>query len=293
MIDENPIDVDQLLSEVEKPADERPMSASESADDRPVEQAPQASEWKGDDWAFDWNGKKIVPDSRDKAMQWQSLGYNYSQRVSELNKTHAQRMAEIEEKAKSYQGFDRYGEVDRYAKENPDWWQHVQSAYQSRGTQQINPELQPVLNPLLERLQATESVLSQWQQDKQRQEIEQQDKALDADIQSTREAYPTIDLDAVDPATGETLELRVLKHARELGTQNFKTAFRDYFHDKLIEMAKTQALETAAKEKQDMAKKGILGRSPTPTKGINPATNFRQKSYDQLTQEALAELGIS
>jgi hypothetical protein len=93
--------------------------------------------------------------------------------------------------------------------------------------------------------------------------------------------------------TGETLELRVLKHARELGTQNFKTAFRDYFHDKLMEMAKTQALETAAKEKQELAKKGILGKTPTPTKGLNPASNFRQKSYDQLTQEALSELGIS
>lgn len=288
--DNNQIDVDALLNEVEAPATERPMSEEAPT----TEAAPEAatSDWKGDDFGFDWNGKRIVPDSREKLLQWQSLGYNYSQRVGELNKTHAQRMAELDEKAKQYQGYDRYSEIDSYAKQNPDWWQHVQSAYQGRDTQQINPELQPVLNPLLERLQATESVLSQWQQEKQRQEMEAQDKALDADIQSTREAYPTIDLSAVDPATGETLELRVLKHARELGTQSFKTAFRDYFHDKLIDMAKSQALETAAKEKQDLAKRGILGKSPTPTKGINPATNFRQKSYDQLTQEALAELGL-
>ena len=56
-------------------------------------------------------------------------------------------------------------------------------------------------------------------------------------------------------------------------------------------MAKSQALEGAAKGQQDLAKKGVLGKTTIPTKGLSLNTH-RGKSYDQLTQEALAELGI-
>lgn len=281
------IDADKLLEEIESPTPPTDEAAA------PPEQAA-APAWNGDEWGFEWNGKKIVPDSRDKVMQWQSLGYNYSQRMGELNKTHAQKMAEIEERAKQYQGYDRYKSVDEYARTNPQWWEHVEKSYQARDVpQNLDPSLAPVLNPLLERLNQTESVLGQWQQEKQQQEYERQDQALDTEIDEIRKTFPNIDLNSVDPASGETLELRVLKHAGQLGTSSFRAAFRDYFHDKLIELSKASALESAAKEKEANAKKGILGNSRAPVKGITPAQNIRGKSYDQLAQEALAEMGAS
>ena len=42
-----------------------------------------------------------------------------------------------------------------------------------------------------------------------------------------------------------------------------------------------------------MARKGIMGQSPTPTKRPEIAPYARGKSYDNLAREALAELGIS
>ena len=282
------IDVDQLLNEIESPKEPMGENAVEPAQQ---EAKPVENPWNGEDLAFDWNGKRIVPDSKDKAIQWQSMGYNYSQRMGELNKTHAQRMNEIEQLKTKYTGFDKYGEVDNYAKTNPEWWDHVQKSYQTRETYKLDESLQPILNPLVERLSQTENFLNEWKQEKQQQELQAQDAKLDADIKSTQEQYPTIDLSAIDPASGETLELKVLKHASELGTSSFKTAFRDYFHDKLIDLAKSQALEGAAKGQADLVKKGVIGKTTTPTKGLSLNTH-RGKSYDQLTQEALAELGI-
>lgn len=289
MTNEN-IDVDQLLKDIDAPEAPRADSALEP-ENVTEEVVAKENPWNGEDLAFDWNGKRIIPDSKDKAIQWQSMGYNYSQRMGELNKTHAQRMQEVEARSAKYDGFDKYGEVDSYAKTNPEWWEHVQNSYKTRETYKIDESLQPILNPLVERLSQTENFLNEWKQEKQQKELEAQDAKLDADIMSTREQYPTIDLSAIDPATGETLELKVLKHASELGTSSFKTAFRDYFHDKLIDMAKSQALEGAAKGQADLAKKGVIGKTTAPTKGLSLNTH-RGKSYDQLTQEALTELGL-
>lgn len=288
--DSDEIDVDQLLEQVEAPSPPRAESAPEPEQAAP---SPEAPTWNGTEWEFEWSGKKIVPESRDKLMTWASQGYNYSQRKGELEKTYAERMADIEAQKAKYASFDRYQKVDEFARQNPQWWEHVEKNFQERDTYQLDPALKPVLEPILQKQQALESVLSEWQQEKQKQEYERQDQALGAEIDEIRKQFPNIDLTSVDPASGETLELRVLKHAGELGTTSFRAAFRDYFHDKLIEMSKSSALESAAKEKEQMAKKGILGKSPTPVKGIAPAQNLRGKSYDQLTQEALAELGIA
>ncbi len=291
MTEENQeINVDQLLAEVEAPSAPRAESAPEAAAETPAPEAA-APEWNGTDWEFDWNGKKVAPDSRDKAKTWMAQGYNYSQRMGELNKTHAQRLAEIEEIKQKYSGYDRYKAVDEYARQNPQWWEHVEKSFGTREKPQVDPSLEPVLNPILERLQQTESVLSQWQQEKQQQELQRQDQSLDTEIEEIRKSHPNIDLTSVDPASGETLELRVLKHANQIGTNSFKAAFRDYFYDQLIELEKSKALESVAKEKQAHAQKGILGRTPAPVKGIQPAQNHRNKSYDELVREGLAEFG--
>lgn len=282
------IDADKLLQEIEAPTP--PQEVQPAAAPEP---AAAQSSWNGDEWAFETNGKKIVPEGRDHLIKWASQGYNYSQRMGELNKTFAQKQAELEAERAKYEGYDRYHKVNEYARQNPQWWEHVEKSFQNRETYQVPQELQGVLNPLLQRLQATEGVLQEFQSEKQRQEYERQDQALDTEINEIREKFPNIDLNSVDPASGETLELRVLKHAGQLGTTSFRAAFRDYFHDKLIELSKATALETAAKEKEQNAKKGILGKTPAPVKGLNPAQNTRGKSYDQLAQEAMAEMGIS
>ncbi len=93
--------------------------------------------------------------------------------------------------------------------------------------------------------------------------------------------------------TGLTLEMRVLNHAQENGINSFRAAFRDFNHEKLVAIAASKAREDATKKRQMDAKNGLLGVSSTPMKGVQSAQNVKNKSYNDLVNEAKAELGIN
>jgi hypothetical protein len=297
------INVDQLLADIEAPAAERPMSAGETPPAEGQAPAPEGPTWNGSEWEFEVSGKKVVPESRDKLKIWASQGYNYSQRMGELNRTHAERLAAIQAQELSlkekYSGYDRYQTIDDYARENPQWWEHVQKNYQTRDTFAVDEKLQPILNPIVERLSKTESMLTEWQQQQQaKQESEKlarDNEALDAEIKAIRDEYPNIDLSAADPETGETLELQIYKHATKIGTSSFAVAFRDYLHPKLIDMARASALENAAKDKQKQVKNGVLGQTSAPVKGLKPTVNTKAAWNDPQfdAQNILQEMGMS
>lgn len=280
------------MESIEAPQPERPMSGGEPAPgaDAP---APQPQDWRQSfSWELDVNGQKVTPDSAEKAKTWLQLGHNYSQRAAELNKREAewqQKLRQAEEHAKR---FSLYQEVDDHARQNPQWWEHVQNSFQQRGQPQVDPSLAPILNPLLERLQGMEGFVQTLQQQKQVEEQQRQDQALEAEIGEIRKQYPNIDLNAVDE-TGRSLEFRILKHATENGIQSFRAAYRDYLHDKLVEESKAQALAQHSQSQREAAKAGVLGKTQAPTKGLRAVESVRGKSYDALAGEALRELGIA
>ena len=248
-----------------------------------------AADWRQSfDWSIDHNGQKVSPDTAEKAKTWLSLGHNYSQRAAELNKTQAEVARERQQLQDKYKGYDRFSEVDAYARQNPDWWTHVQSQFEQRGSHGVDPNLAPIM----QRLQQTEQVLQTYEQQRAQEAQTKEDHALETEIGEIRKSYPKIDLNSVDE-TGRSLEFRVLKHANDSGIRSFRAAFRDYLHDRLVSEAQVQGREAIAKDKQAQTKQGILGRTPAPTRGLNVAQNVRGKSYDQLTSEALAELGIT
>lgn len=283
------VNVDELLEGIESPAAERPMTGGVAPDQPPAEAAaPDPNAWRKDfAWEFDWNGQKVSPDSAEKAKTWLSLGHNYNQRAAELNRERAAWQKEREELTTKYKGFDRYAEFDQYARQNPQWWQHVEQQWNQRGQQGVDPSLQP----LLDRLQKAETFIEQQQRLKAEQTQREQDQALDAEISEIRKQYPNIDLSSVDE-TGKPLEYRILAHANEHGINSFRAAFRDYLHDRLVEESKAQGLAQQAKDKELAAKKGLLGTTQAPTKGLKPASNVRGKSYGDLASEALQEFGI-
>lgn len=303
------INVDELLSSIETPTPERAMtggSEEPKAEEAPAA-APEPQAWDGKPWEFDWNGKKIAPDSQEKARTWMAQGYNYSQRMGELNKTHAQRMAEAEARAKAAaeleERFSPYSKVDEYAQKNPQWWQHVLKQYEAaqQNGQPVDPALAAVIKPLEEKLGKYDAYFQQMEQAKAAEaqakaaeEQQREDTALVGEIESIRKQYPNIDLSAADPATGETLELRVLKHAQAIGTGSFKAAFRDYLHDTLVEQAKANGREAIAKEAQANAKKGILGKTPAPVKSgakpVNTKAPWNDPQFDGAS--ILKELGL-
>lgn len=285
------IDTQAILDGIEAPSADRPMSAPEQPAAEQQQPAP-APTWNGEEYAFDWNGKRIIPDSADKLRTWASLGHNYSQRAAELNRREAEFKA-FEAK------FKPYAEVDDYATKNPEWWEHVQKSYAARGQQvpetvgELDPKLQAALKPLQEKLSQFDQFLQAQQQEKAIQEQSRQDEALSAEIESIREKYPNIDLNARDES-GQTLEYRVMAHAQEQGISTFRAAFRDYLHDQLIESAKANAQTAQAKAGEHEKRQGVLGRSPTPKKAPDDAPGYvRGQSYDQITQNVYRELGIA
>ena len=289
------LDVDKLLEEVSAPAPERQMSdAQEAAPPEAVaEEKPAENPW----WSsveIDWNGKKIKPDSEDKAKTWLQQGYNYSQRVGELNKKQAawdrERLDLLEYKNK----FGKYSEIDEFAAKNPEWWQHVQKSWQSREIPQgVDPNIAQVLSPIQEKLSRFENYLQTIEQQKHEAEIKKADESLSQEIESIRKSHPNIDLSAVDQESGETLERKVLKHALDIGTNSFRVAFRDLFHDQLVTTAKASGLEAKAKEAQVNAKKGIIGTTQTPVKELKPVNTRRPWGDPSFRGEnILQELGL-
>ncbi len=285
---EGEINADELLEQIEAPDAGRPMTGGDAAPAAQSPAATSAADWRQSfDWSIDHNGQKVSPDSAEKAKTWLSLGHNYSQRAAELNKSQAEMARERQQLQDKYKGYDRFSEVDQYARQNPDWWKHVQSSFEQRGMHGVDPNLAPIL----QRLQQTEQFVQTLEQQRAQEAQTKEDQALEAEIGEIRKSYPKIDLNSVDE-TGRSLEYRVLKHANDSGIRSFRAAFRDYLHDRLVSEAQVQGREAIAKDKQVQTRQGVLGRTPAPTKGLNGAVNVRGKSYDQLTQEALAELGI-
>jgi hypothetical protein len=284
--------IDQLLETIEKPADERPMT-TEPAPSPEQGAAPAPAQWNAKEWEFDWNGKKVAPDSVEKARTWMSQGYNYSQRMAEINR----KERDFQTQAEKYKGYDRYDQINSYAKANPEWWKFVESQWASRSAfqpgaeaQPLDPRLEAMIAPLLEKVEA----LNQWketaEQKATREAQEREDSALQADIDAIREQNPTIDFDAVDE-TGRTLEQRICAHGSEIGTKSFRAAFRDYLHDQLVESAKAQSIAAQAKPKTAAPPRGTTTTS-TPRKAER-SVQVKGKSYDDITKAVMDEYGIN
>lgn len=283
------INVEELMNSIESPAGERPMTGGDTA---PPAEAPDPNAWRKEfDWTLDVNGQKISPDNAEKARTWLQQGYNYSQRAAEINAKERDWQAKLRDAEERINRFKPFEEVDRYARENPDWWKFVEQQYQQRGQQGLDPNVAQHLQPFLQRIQSLEGFVQQAQTAEQQRIIQEQDKALDAEIESIRKSHPNIDLSAVDES-GRTLEWRILNHANENKINSFRAAFRDYLHDKLVEEAKASSRVAIAQNQEQAAKKGLLGKTPTPTK-VAQAPSVRGRSYDDLTSEALKSFGIN
>ncbi len=273
------IDVDSVLSSIDdSPSSERAMS------DTPPEQTPQQTT---PEYEFTWNGKKIKAPV-DKLTQWASQGYDYGQKMAEFNR----RQAEFQNQSKQVDEIkSKYSEIDEYVKQNPDWWQHVTQTWEQR-TKNLGQDpnnIRDLAKTYAE--EAIKPIKDQIAQREQQELFQKQDQELDSQIKSVREQYTDIDFDAVGD-DGKTLLYKVLEFGATKNISDFDIAFKAFNHDTLIKRAERRALESQSKEVQKRTKLGILGTSSTPTRTTQDATNYKQKSYNDLTKEALEELGI-
>lgn len=273
------IDVDSLLSNINEPSEGIPMSAK--PDPEPAAPTPAPVQ----EFEYDWRGQK-VKEPIDVILKRAGMGRDYNHLVEE----HKSKVSEWEkQRQENDTKYSRYREVDEFVAKNPDWWQHVEQSWQSR---EKPAEIDPNLKPFLDELNQVKSKLSEFEQKEQQLIVSQEDEAFAKEEQGIREKYSDLPWDTPGP-DGKSLYYKVLKHGTENGIKSFKTAFTDFYHDELEKRAESRGKEAVVKDTQKKTKLGLLGETQAPKKGITSAQNIKNRSYDDLTREALEELGIT
>jgi hypothetical protein len=259
------------------------QSVTDPAQQQPAE---QTQEWSPPEYLM--LGEEKVP--WDKAAIWLGQGRHYSQRGQQLN----EREAQLNDMAKKFEGYDAYKPVADFVQNDPQgqqWWSHVQSQWENRHTYNQSEEIQQTVNPLHNEIQSLKQQIQDLAQFKQSVSEKEQDAQLNAEISSVKEKFGNVDWSAIDD-TGLTLEQRVINHGVDKRHPGFRSAFLDYYHDNLMKMNQAAGTEAQAKAKQAQAKTGIIGKSSTPVTQVQKPENHRKLSYEDLTEQALKELGI-
>lgn len=266
------ISVEQILANESQTAEPDTAAPQQEA---PV-QSQQTSEYE-----YTVNGR-LVKEPIDVILKRASQGYNYAQHMQDF------KTRESEVEARYNKGLEletKYGEIDKFATENPEWNDHLQKSWQARfdvtgGSDQssgtnIPPHLAKEINEL-------KSFVSEIKAQKA-------DEAYSRAVDQVKGSYPDIDFMATNPESGKTLEQEVLDFASKNAIGRFEPAFKAFYHDKLIERARLQAKDQLAADIQQRSKAGIIGVSQAPTKAaVGSMPDLRRMSYNDIERHIIA-----
>ena len=243
--------------------------------------------WNGEQFAFDQNGQRIVPKSIDELKQWAIRGRNYSQRAAELNK----RQQEIETTSKQLVEYKKLADA---FDQNPAFKKQIMDLYvkslqgettkqEDEKLQQLPPEIKEKLSVIDNLRSETESIKSQFEEIKKKEE----DQLLDQEIKALRDKFKDEKWD--EDADGEgTLMVKVMKEAMETGLP-LEKCYKILSYDKIRVNTEAQTRSELAKKAVEDKKKGIVSTSyeqkPQP-KGID----IPSSSYHKLVEAALSEM---
>jgi ribosomal protein L9 len=288
-------DVDAALSNIDNgPKSDIPMSQEETVE------TSQTDAQSVQELMFKHGDKEIkLPWNDPKVTQWAQQGYDYAQKMQAFN----QERQQFEQK---------HAQINQIAQEletNPQLYETIKqgilSAKQGSSPQQVansqvgiekaleglDPQhpLAQLLTGLQGKLSEHENYLNNWKQEKQLEAQKAEDAKIDAEIKSVREKYSDLDWNSADES-GKTLENRVIEHAIKIGAKSFGTAFRDMMHEEIVKRAQESGKTAQLKEIEKNQKVGLLGKTPAPTKGISTPKNIKNQSYNDLLNEAMAEV---
>jgi hypothetical protein len=270
-------DVNAILSEIEGQSSNEP--AQVEAAPAPVQSQPT------DEITFTANGREIKA-NLDKIKQYASQGYGASQKIGEFNK----KISDYESRLKTYQEYDqKYKPIHEYTEKNPAFWDHVLNTWKEKGAAQetgFDPN-----NPIVKELESVKNYIQDQQYQQQLAQRQKEDEQLDAQIKSVRDNFKDLDWNAVNEY-GENLETQVIKFATDKKIGDFEAAFKTMQFENLMKRAEEKGKQTLQKEKEKQSKLGLLGKSPAPTGQISQSQNIRNKSENDLFNEALRELGL-
>lgn len=253
----------------------------------PAESAAPAQQFK-----INVRGQEITVAANDPRLsQWLAQGYTVAQDRASFNQ---ERQAWQAEKQR-YES--QYGPIDKFVRENPDFWDHVTQSWQQRqqmgalhGVDPSNPLAQELI-ALRESIRPVQDFVKQTQEQQIAQQRAQEDSALDQEIQSIRDKFKDLDW-ATPDEKGRTLELRVLEHAQAIGAKSFDLAFKHLLHDELVKRSAEQAKQAALADFQKQKKAGIVGVSPSPSKGTQGGERVKHRNMEDAYQAALEEIGL-
>ena len=268
---------EQMIAEVSAQSSESDQTqattgATPATETSDVQQAIQEFEYQA-------NGK-TVKEPIDMILKRASQGYNYAQHMQEV-KTQAQQIQEREAKALALE--TKYGEIDKYAQEHPEWNDHLHKTWESRfdvtgGQTQENPQAANIPSQFLNEFNDMKAVVDTIK-------AERADQAYQSSLDKVQQTYPDVDFKATDPDTGMSLEQQVLNFAQENGIQRFEPAFKAFYADKLIEKARLEAKDQMAGDLKQRSKAGLLGTSQAPAQGnanMDFPANYKNMSLDQV-----------
>jgi hypothetical protein len=240
-------------------------------------------------------GKKIKEDIAT-ILKRASQGYHYAQKMQAVGQTEK----EWAEKVKAAQeASEKWGKFDAYAKENPQWYEHWQRAWEARANG-VSPEAPQGTEPdaiearvqalLEQKLAPIQQHYDSLKEQEQRKAILDEDKQFESEVTSIRKKYADIDFDATDPDSGKSLEYKVLEFGVQNNIKSFEKAFKAFYHDELVKREVERAKEGWTKEGQAQKKAGIIDIRSTPN--AKGAPNLAGLNYEEITRLAAKELGI-
>ena len=258
----------------------------ESVSEQPASEQPQAEPEKQAEIEYEYTALGATrKEPISLILKRASQGYDYAQKMEQFK----QQQAEIESaKARADELHGKYAQIDDYARENPDWYDHWSQAYEQRQTYGQQPD-QPAVDfsPVKEEIDALRNEFSSVKEFITQQQQSQEDGKYWDEVKKVQQEFPDIDLNQSDE-TGKTLEYKILEHAKDNGIASFRVAFRDFYHDKLKSRMLEQAKQDLIKEDKERRKKGIVGVSNTPILNTD-MPDLRNMSENDILQAAIAE----
>lgn len=280
------VSTEQILSEV--------GSVQEGAVTAPApEVTPQGPWWSDklkENVEYTTEGGKKVAESLEMVLKRAGLGYHAAQRLHEVN-SQAEKYKTLEQRNKELQAWEEY---DKYAKENPEWHEHLQKTWTEREAlkQQgaVAPQTLAEIQELKKTLQEQSQFINELKEGRIKEKQSNEDKQFLSEVDEVGKHFG-VDLDQADE-NGESLAWRVTKHMQAMGLDgskkgHFTMAFKDLNFDNLVGRQKEAAVEKHAKSQAELKKAGIREVTRTP-KGDGAFNGYRPgMPTSQVEREAL------
>jgi hypothetical protein len=268
-----------------QPAPESTVSPEQTASQPNNQQTPV---WDGKQWSLKFRGREIVPDSREKLINWAQLGYSYDQRSEALK----QQEEQIKSRAKQLEDYER---LDQAFQQNPVFKQKILQLYNEhllnqgqqgveQGQEGYNGQDLSFIQPVIQQIQNLEKRLSTY-------ESFQADNQLNSEVESLKSKYPNVDWVTKDEM-GKTFLDEIMEQSYKMGGIPLEMAFRNSYWDIAIQNAKTEALKNSQNQQISNNMRGVVQNTP-PRVSMTPSQkpiNFANKSYDDIAKEVIAAL---